>query len=252
MTREPMRWAECADAPELSELMRAGQSRLPSDAQLAALLSRVQLAALAVPTTAAGVGAASAAPKPLLLAIKPALTALGLGVAGAGAVRIAAWLVLASPAPAPLPRVPSNAPLVTSARAAPQASPVEVAPAPVAAPPSAPSVPRPVLSTVEKPASELSLIRDARSALAGDPARAMRLVEQHSRTFPDGALSQEREVIAVEALAKLGQSQAARARAEAFVKAHRESAYAPRLERAVGRLAPDEQDSSGVSPAPQK
>ncbi len=83
------------------------------------------------------------------------------------------------------------------------------------------------------PPSETSLLRDARLALNGDPARALTLTEQHRREYPGGGFAQEREVIAITALAKLGRTSEARSRAERFRSAYPTSPYTERVDRAV-------------------
>lgn len=64
--------------------------------------------------------------------------------------------------------------------------------------------------------SEVALLDQARSSLASNPTRALALTEEHRRRFPKGALSQEREVIAIEALKKLGRGSEAKKRGDAF------------------------------------
>jgi hypothetical protein len=108
------------------------------------------------------------------------------------------------------PRATSRAPVATS----------ESSPAPARAPSaSAPS--------------ETALLRDARLALNGDPAGALALTEQHRREYPSGGFAQEREVIAITALARLGRTSEARSRAERFRSAYPTSPYIERVDRAV-------------------
>jgi hypothetical protein len=79
--------------------------------------------------------------------------------------------------------------------------------------------------------SEIALLRDARATLAVDPAEALAITERHRASFPRGALGQEREMIAITALVKLGRTDAAQKRAEQFRAAHPTSAYLVQLER---------------------
>jgi hypothetical protein len=118
-----------------------------------------------------------------------------------------------SPAPAPeraAPKAPSKTPGATSDTSS------ALSRAPAAAPPS-----------------ETSLLRDARLALNGDPAGALALTEQHRREYPNGGLAQEREVIAITALARLGRTSEARSRAERFRSSYPTSPYIDRVDRAV-------------------
>lgn len=82
---------------------------------------------------------------------------------------------------------------------------------------------------------ELAGLDEAQRALAGDPARALALCEAHARAFPRGALTEEREVLAIEALVRLGRGDAARARAEAFRAAHPASGHLRKVEGLVAR-----------------
>lgn len=77
---------------------------------------------------------------------------------------------------------------------------------------------------------ENQLLGDARSALrGGDPAEALKKLDAAGGRFPDGVLAQEREVLAIEALAKSGQRAAASARATAFLAAHPTSPHATKV-----------------------
>jgi hypothetical protein len=79
---------------------------------------------------------------------------------------------------------------------------------------------------------EFELTNQARAELrAGHPAAALAALTEAQRRFPGGAgvLGQEREVIAIEALAASGQVTTARQRAAAFLQAHPQSAHAARL-----------------------
>lgn len=78
---------------------------------------------------------------------------------------------------------------------------------------------------------EREVVNQARTALrGGDTGGAMRLLEQARVKFPNGALGQEREALAIETLAKSGAKEAASTRAAAFIKAHPTSPHAARLQ----------------------
>jgi len=124
----------------------------------------------------------------------------------------------------PRPRAPAEASTEREVPKVPSrpgtATPTEVSPAPARAP--AASAP-----------SETALLRDARLALSSDPARALALTEQHRRDYPSGGFAQEREVIAITALARLGRASEARSRADRFRNAYPTSPYIERVNRAV-------------------
>jgi hypothetical protein len=54
------------------------------------------------------------------------------------------------------------------------------------------------------PASEAALLQRAQALLASNPTRALALTQEHASQFPKGQLVQEREVIRIEALRRLG------------------------------------------------
>jgi hypothetical protein len=60
------------------------------------------------------------------------------------------------------------------------------------------------------------------------------LTAEHAKAYPHGVLADEREVIAIEALAALGRLDDAKARALAFEAASPGTPYAKRIERATG------------------
>jgi hypothetical protein len=86
--------------------------------------------------------------------------------------------------------------------------------------------------------SELSLIQQAEAA-RDHAAQALQLLATHERLYPRGALAQEREVLAIELLLKIGKPDQARARAERFERSHPSSAHLPRV-RALLARADDE------------
>jgi hypothetical protein len=83
--------------------------------------------------------------------------------------------------------------------------------------------------------SEAALLLRARRALASDPAGALRLTEEHARLFPSGTLVPEREVLAIEALARLGRSDEARQRLDALRANFPNAANVSHLEAVIGR-----------------
>lgn len=76
------------------------------------------------------------------------------------------------------------------------------------------------------------MLRGARLALEQEPRRALALTAEHKQRFPSGVLAQEREVIAIEALARLGRQDAARARADRFTADFPDSPHRERVDEA--------------------
>lgn len=82
---------------------------------------------------------------------------------------------------------------------------------------------------VEPLAQEAALLERARGALESAPARALALTREHAREFPSGQLGLEREIVAIEALQKLGRVTEARARADALLRTAPGSYYEERI-----------------------
>ncbi len=76
---------------------------------------------------------------------------------------------------------------------------------------------------------EHRLLRAARASLADNPQQAFNLTQEHRRRFPQGMLSQEREVLAIEALSRLGKSSEARTRAGQFSQRYPDSPHRARV-----------------------
>jgi hypothetical protein len=107
------------------------------------------------------------------------------------------------------------------------------APAPVVAPPAASSGPS--VSSGSLPDAtgmdEVGLLERATRALGSDPQGALALTEEHARRFPSGALTQEREFVAIEALEALRRTGEASARIDRFRARFPGSAHLRRLEQ---------------------
>jgi hypothetical protein len=156
--------------------------------------------------------------------IKAVVGALALGIAGATAI----WVAQpgAKPVSVPVPAQSASLP-ETSAEAESAPAPLEsAAPAPLESAAPAPSVVPP--RTQEKPkgnqrsdvaskrTDEALLLERARRALSSDPALSLSLVRRHRSEFPNGVLRQEREVIGIEALRRLGLRDEANRKADEF------------------------------------
>jgi hypothetical protein len=119
----------------------------------------------------------------------------------------------------------------------------EVLPAPLedSAPPVASALPRarvdkvcdsaasagPAEPTIDE---EIKLMNGAQAALhAGDPKRALELLSEHARRFPNGKLASARAVSHMIALCALGRSNDARLEAERFLARNPNSAFAERV-----------------------
>lgn len=219
--------------PDLDQLVELARRERPAAGVLAAVARGLRVPFAAGPVAALvmpGTAIASVATKVGLTR----LALLGWGAGGTVAVSGVALVVAlsqpASPPAMPPPVVPVGvrpasevqAPKVTTPEVVPETTPVSPAPR----------------ALKEAPATwdEPQLIERARKALASDPRRALLLTQEHQRRFPAGALSVEREVIALEALAHSGQSAEAKRRALAFEAKYPKSIHLPRVHALLTRL----------------
>jgi hypothetical protein len=83
--------------------------------------------------------------------------------------------------------------------------------------------------------SESDLLGRAQAALRADPNRALALAAEHRRKFPNGVLVQEREVLTIEALERLGRHKEAVARADGFLRSFPGSAHRSKVNAVIGR-----------------
>jgi hypothetical protein len=139
---------------------------------------------------------------------------------------------LTSPAPevAARPEESSRPPEPTTPRAQP------LPPEPQRPLAGASSLPKERRAARSKPSSppslgEAALLERARDALRANPAAALALTREHDRHFPRGVLAEEREVIAIEALRRMGREAAAERRAAAFERRYRGSVHRQHMER---------------------
>lgn len=187
---------------------------------------------------AAGVAKASVASAKgaSVLTAKLAVVTAVAFVAGGGA---GAALYATTHAPA-VPRLPEQPIVVLSGTPTSSvAPPASVVPAASSSSAPAPPIPNGVSSSSTGSdgdlSSEKALIERARSALSrGDTNASLEAIRAHQKRFPNGRLNEERELIAIQALARSGQADAARARANSFRKNYPSSVFLP----VVDRIAP--------------
>jgi len=132
----------------------------------------------------------------------------------------------------------ASAPLVIAARPT-EPEPAQVPPALLASAPgeqigenNGPRyAPRPPVTL----AHELSSLDAARGLLArGDATGALARLDAYGRAYPHGRLGLEAEVLRIDALDESGRSDAARARAQAFLQRHPHSVLAARVRTRLG------------------
>jgi len=109
---------------------------------------------------------------------------------------------------------PSQRPVPASDRS--EEAPVAVDTPPVQAPQVIAAVEEAQKPQSASEVTEAQILSEARKVLASDPGRALAGVQRHQQLFPSGALVQEREILAIEALRRLGREAEANARAQSF------------------------------------
>lgn len=233
MTDPPRLLDDPATGDALRQALEAGRAEVPTEAQLDALAAKLGPLIGGGP----GGGGPPADPSPVAGAAATGGKLLGgLGIAAAG---VAVALLVATPddpvpprpRPAPVAEAPVEAPPppVPEGLDVPEDDvPEDVEPPPELARPRA--SPRPAPTFEVDPAAELALLRRSQDTLRTDPAGALALTAEHERRFGLGTLGQEREVVAIDALHRLGRDDAARARAASFRERWPRSAHLRRID----------------------
>ena len=206
------------DDPNASRLM----IDLLDDARTAELLDAAAVDRVVAHVEALGLAQATP-PRSSRFALKTGLAAM--------LVTISIGLGARSFTPAATPM--QEAPRVVAASAEATEGPPE-APAPPQHSEPATDIPTTAPTAVPEPAfgpSEGALLLAARVALRGtNPSRALALTAQHEARFPRGAMREERDVIAIEALMQLGERPRAERRKYAFLARYPSSPYRARID----------------------
>lgn len=99
--------------------------------------------------------------------------------------------------------------------------------------PARPRAPKPPPQSGESIAEEVRHLSELRRLAESDPRAAIRLADEGHRRFAGGALYQEREAVAISALAGAGRADEARRRGERFLATFPKSPFADRVRRAA-------------------
>lgn len=246
MTDPPRLLDSGADLPAAARTGLEGLARTP--ALPPGIRASVGEALAKAAGAGAGAGAGAAASSGLLGKI----LAAGLVVAGAGGLGLwrsthrapapqqqlrSAAATRALPAPNP---VAAPAP-VTPAPVAPLLPP---SPAPVAEPPAAPLPSAPARAARVRPActrdlaAETTLLERAQRSLASNPRGTLEALAEHARSFPDACaqLRVERELLAVRALQRAGDTPGARARLQRLQRTSLDALGRSRVEHLLREL----------------
>jgi hypothetical protein len=248
---DPKRLLDDLGGGELRDLLSAGKSELPDNAQMLALAAKVGVVgalgsagvggAGAGAGSAAGAGAGAGAKAGVAVAAAKGGLALKVGVAvavigAAGAGTVAVKTQRANVADTRPMGIVASAPTSTALASSEGTVrlPPRVDPFASTEPSAKPVAPTVTKSAAPNPADEVKLLERAQDALKSNPTEALALCNEHARLYPNGMLAQEREVIAVEALVKSGRTAEARARADKFKARYPGSSHARRIDAIVG------------------
>lgn len=243
--RADLRAASATPPVEYDE--RAGLERfsaliaLPAVGIAAAATAKAAAVSAGVVTTAGAGAALPAATSTLGVATVGAKVGVGLklvlGFVAAASVVSGSVYVATRPAGAPPPAERAEATAVIASASIPRGPeedsvrPIPPTPLETAAPVVHPSSkPTPSASADPKASVKAEMAHHAAlRASLGDPARALQLADEGHAKFPRGVFGQEREIIAIQSLQRLGRTDEAKRRSDAFVAAHPESMYAKSL-----------------------
>jgi len=208
---DPRPWLEDGAPGELRSALESARLDEPSPERLAKVAAGLGpllgAGVVLAPSAAAGQTVAAASVKSAV-ALK-VLAAVGAVAVAGGAFQAGRVVQERATPPPPPPQIVEKVVRVEVPVPAPVPEPVVE---PERAAPAQVKTPEPT------PGGEVSLLESAMGALnAGDFARALVLCDRHRRDFKEhGVLVQEREVIAIEALVRLGKKAEAKKRAEKF------------------------------------
>jgi len=218
--KPPVRWLDAgAEAPRgAAELLSAAA---PPPAFSDALRYRLAL------------GVAKTAATPVATTWMSSVVAKGIfiSVVAGGSGLLVHTIDTRHSAPVPAPTV-SVAPRAVAIQPA-EPPPVSIDALPALQLPTAPaSAPR---LKLDPRLEEAELLEKARSLVGTNPAQALKLTAEHSRDFPKGRLRAEADLLAAQALLGMGNTAAAKQRAEASLKRYPTGLYLRQLREIIER-----------------
>jgi TolA-binding protein len=219
-----------SDATDLErKLLESWNDERPSPAARANVLAALGLATTAVSTV--GAVGTSIAPKALASAATKwtIIGAVALGAAGAGTYAVTHRTERAPVEQQAAVVETRREPVKALERAEPVLRPEPVRPAAVE---TTKTHAQPAASTLTL---QIAALDHARGALnAGDSPRARRLVDAYEAEYPDGAFTQEAEVVRIDALIREGNRDGAERVAKRFFAAYPRSPHAARVRGLLG------------------
>ena len=251
--------------PDLRSLFADERAAYPDDRTARdRVMRRIETSITFAAVGATGAGAAAAAAtKPVARAVLDALLAkhakvllvvsLGLGIAvGETHARLVAPPAPVTPSSTSgvatsVPPPPPSTPISSEQVASPSID-VSSPPRSPPPPPSTSSKPAPANGTPERIsdlAAEQAIIDTARAALSRSRgADALAAADAHASRFPRGRLSEEREMVAIQALLQLGRRVEAETRAQRFHKSYPQSLYGSAVDALLAKSLAPKNDGS--------
>lgn len=225
------RWrSQGADAPDGAAEVLASGSKTPEMPEEARRQMDAYITSIAA-TPALPWWSGSIAPKLVAVALTVSVGALWLN-RSARVVPAPRPTMTAPTSPTPTVAPPVEAQPSPRVVTAPPASP-PASPTPPAIAPSAPTprraAPEIVAVTPDQLAEEVAQLDRARRVLESDPRQALRALDAHARSWPQGALAAEREFLAVDALLRANDREAAQRRGAQFLRRYGDSPYVRRV-----------------------
>ena len=234
--QDPPRLMDSAN-PYVRSILRAGESEVPDETKLASLALKLG-PILGGGAGGAGGGGAIAAKS----AVAGKTASVGAALKMAGGAVLAATLVVSSAiyvpkmVAAPTQSSSSSTGVGIAISSSTAAVVTTTLPDPVETVASiAPPMARKPPAVIESADAEVKLLERAQDALRTRSGEALALCTEHAKRFPQGLLTQEREVIAIEALTQAGKLPEAQARAARFAVSYPNSTHLRRVETLVGK-----------------
>jgi hypothetical protein len=135
----------------------------------------------------------------------------------------------------PMPLPPTFATALATVEPPPTPPALTAPPAPAPSPAIATALTTETASAPSSLDAEIALVRDARAALrGGDAARALALLDEHTRRFSRGALAEDCDAERIYALCALGRSGEARSLASRFLTSHPASPHGASVRASCG------------------
>jgi hypothetical protein len=230
----------------LRDAIRDSKRDLPDETRLAAIALKLGPGILGGAAAAGGggggaaaggAGAAKASVAPAAAKIGAMSASMKFATAVAVTVAIGGGAIVVPRIISPTTSAVTVAPTTnstSSAIASSSAINLALPPASASAAPPFPSM-KPLVIPPRNPDEETKALEQAQDALNTDPDYALAQCDDDAKLFPNGTLAQEREVVAIDALTRLGRMPEAKARAKKFATAYPNSAHLWQVQKLVGQ-----------------